>query len=89
MNRRITIKDLEAHIKETISTVGKSFKLGELRILAVLFLLLIAPAGSRPRRMRFADISPVLSRDPEGGPLNILLRFTLEFIKKYLGLKDA
>ncbi|PMB71342.1 hypothetical protein BM221_003809 [Beauveria bassiana] len=91
MNRRMTIKDLEEQIEETLSTPRKSFKLGELRILAVLFLLLIAPAGSRPQsvlRMRFKDIDLVLAKDPEGGPINILLRFTLEFTKTYLGLKD-
>ncbi|QLI67036.1 uncharacterized protein G6M90_00g030440 [Metarhizium brunneum] len=92
VNRCMTIEDLKKQIETTISTTEKSFKLGELRILAVLFLLLLAPAGARPTsilRMRFGDIRLVLARDPEGGPHNILIRFTLAFTKTYLGVKDA
>ncbi|KAK2762535.1 C2H2 finger domain-containing protein [Colletotrichum kahawae] len=69
----------------------KSFKLGELRILAVLFLLLLAPAGSRLEatlNLRFKDIGVVLARDLEGGPHKLLLRFTPEFTKSYLGEKE-
>lgn len=88
----MTIEDLREQIETTISTTKKSFKLGELRILAVLFLLLLAPAGARPTsilRLRFGDIRLALVRDPEGGPHNILIRFTLAFTKTYLGVKDA
>ncbi|KND85610.1 hypothetical protein TOPH_09291, partial [Tolypocladium ophioglossoides CBS 100239] len=91
-NRCMTIEDLREQIETTISTTKKSFKLGELRILAVLFLLLLAPAGARPTsilRLRFGDIRLALVRDPEGGPHNILIRFTLAFTKTYLGVKDA
>ncbi|OLN95805.1 hypothetical protein CCHL11_02769 [Colletotrichum chlorophyti] len=48
-NRCMTIDDLRQQIETTLSITKKSFKLGELRILAVLFLLLLAPAGSRPK----------------------------------------
>lgn len=88
----MTINDLKDQIETTLSTTKKSFDLGELRILAVLFLLLLAPAGSRPTsilRLRFGDIRVALARDPEGGPHKILIRFTLEFTKSYLGTKDA
>ncbi|KAF5131527.1 hypothetical protein E5D57_007882 [Metarhizium anisopliae] len=91
-NRCMTINDLKEQIETTLSTTKKSFDLGELRILAVLFLLLLAPAGSRPTsilRLRFGDIRVALARDPEGGPHKILIRFTLEFTKSYLGTKDA
>lgn len=37
-----------AQIETTLSTTEKYFRLGEQRILAVVFLLLLAPAGSRP-----------------------------------------
>ncbi|KZL74300.1 C2H2 finger domain protein [Colletotrichum tofieldiae] len=50
-NRCMTIDDLKQQIETTLSTIKKSFKLGELRILAVLFLLLLAPAGSRRKRL--------------------------------------
>lgn len=88
----MTIDNLEQQIETTLSTTKKSFKLGELRILAVLFLLLLAPAGARPMsilRLRLRDILTVLVRDPEGGPHNILIKFTMAFTKTYLGEKDA
>lgn len=88
----MTIDGLKEQIQTTLSTPRKSFRVGELRILAVLYLLLLAPSGSRPSallRLRFGDIRVVLSRDPEGGPLRILIWFTLEFTKTYLGQKDA
>ncbi|OAQ58191.1 C2H2 finger domain-containing protein [Pochonia chlamydosporia 170] len=91
-NRCMTINDLKEQIETTLNTTRKSFDLGEHRILAVLFLLLLAPAGSRPTsilRLRFGDIRVALARDPEGGPHKILIRFTLEFTKSYLGTKDA
>ena len=88
----MTIDGLKEQIRTTLGTTRKSFKLGELRILAVLFLLLLAPSGSRPAallRLRFGDIRVVLARDPEGGPHRILIWFTLEFTKTFLGQKDA
>jgi hypothetical protein len=88
----MTINDLKEQIETTLSTTKKLFDLGELRILAVLFLLLLAPAGSRPTsilRLRFGVIRVAFARDPEAGPHKILIRFTLEFTKSYLGIKDA
>ncbi|KAF4480421.1 hypothetical protein CGGC5_v011005 [Colletotrichum fructicola Nara gc5] len=81
----------EEQIETTLSTTKKSFKLGELRILAVLYLLLLAPAGSRPKAtldLRFKDVKVALARDPEGGPHKLLVRFTPEFTKTYLGEKE-
>jgi hypothetical protein len=91
-NRCMTIDDLKEQIRRTISTTKKSFKLGELRILAVLFLLLLAPAGARPASilsLRFGDLRVALVKDPAGGPHRLLIRFTLAFTKTYLGVKDA
>jgi hypothetical protein len=88
----MTIDQLKEQIEETLSTTEKSFELGEIRILAVLFLLLLAPEGARPTsilRLRFGDIRIMLVRDPEGGRPIIASRFTLEFTKTYLGDKDA
>lgn len=84
--------DLEKQIKTTLETPKISFKLGEIRILAVLFILLLAPAGARPTsilRLRFKDIRVVLARDPEGGPHKLFTRFSLAFTKTYLGVKDT
>ncbi|KAJ9130381.1 DUF3435 domain protein, partial [Pleurostoma richardsiae] len=67
-NRCMTIDSLRDQVETTLSTTEKSFELGQIRILAALFLLLLAPAGSRPQsilRLRFGDIWLVLSR-PRG-----------------------
>ena len=88
----MSIADLLEQLKTTLSTTRKSFGLGEVRILCVLFLLLLAPTGARPNsiiRLRFGDIRVVLARDPNGGPHKVLIKFTLEFTKTYLGIKDA
>ncbi|KAK8859446.1 C2H2 finger domain-containing protein [Apiospora arundinis] len=89
-NRCMTVDQLEGQIETTLSTTKKSFRLGEMRIYAVLFLLLLAPAGARPTsilRLRFGDLRIMLERDPEGGPHNTLVKFTLAFTKSYLGEK--
>ncbi|RWA03585.1 hypothetical protein EKO27_g11521 [Xylaria grammica] len=89
-NRGMTIDDLKEQIETTLSTTKKSFKLGELRIYAVLFLLLLAAPGARPTsilRLRFGDTKVVLSRDPEGGPHNLLIKYALAFTKTFLGEK--
>ena len=86
----MTIDDLKEQIETTLSTTKKSFKLGELRILAVLFLLLLAAPGARPTsilRIQFGDVRVVLERDPEGGPHNILVKYALAFTKSFLGEK--
>ena len=87
----MTIADLKRQIETTLDTTKKSFRLGELRILCILFLLLLAPTGARPTSvlLRFGDIRVVLARDPKGGPHKVLIKFTLEFTKTYLGTKDA
>lgn len=75
-NRCMTIDTLKEEIHTTLSTTKKSFDLGELRILAVLFLLLFAPASARPisiLRLRFGDIQVMVARSPGGGPYNILI----------------
>ncbi|KAK6840677.1 C2H2 finger domain protein [Apiospora arundinis] len=91
-NRCITTDQLEGQVKTTLDTTKKSFKLGELRIYAVLYLLLLAPAGARPAsilQLRYGDFLVMLERDPEGGPHNTLIKFTLAYTKTYLGVKDA
>jgi len=71
----MSINTLKDQIYTTLSTTKKSFDLGELRVLAVLFPLLLAPAGARPMsilKLRFGDIEVILAKDPEGGPHKIL-----------------
>ncbi|KAH9206209.1 hypothetical protein DL95DRAFT_438970 [Leptodontidium sp. 2 PMI_412] len=40
-------------------------------------------------KLRYSDIAVNLLRDPSGGPHRILIEFTCEFTKKYLGTKEA
>lgn len=46
-NRSMTLDNLTLQVEKTSRTTEKDFKLGEQLILAVPFLLLLAPAGSR------------------------------------------
>ncbi|KAH6953644.1 hypothetical protein DER45DRAFT_605478 [Fusarium avenaceum] len=81
-NRCMTIEDLKRQAETTIKH----------RVYALLFLLLIAPSGSRPRALlflRFGDLELSLARDPQGGPHRILIRFRLRFIKTFLGEKET
>ncbi|KAF5694668.1 C2H2 finger domain-containing protein [Fusarium globosum] len=91
-NRCMTIEDLERQAETTIRTTKQRFHIGEHRIYALLFLLLIAPSGSRPRALlflRFGDLELSLARDPLGGPHRILIRFRLRFTKTFLGEKET
>ncbi|RSL39634.1 hypothetical protein CEP54_016287, partial [Fusarium duplospermum] len=91
-NRCMTIEDLEKQAKTTISTTKKTFRIGEHRIYALLFLLLIAPSGSRPQALlflRYGDLNIHLVRDPEGGPHRTLISFKLHFTKTFLGEKET
>lgn len=72
----MTIDDLKQQVETMLSTTRKLFKLGELCILAVLFLLLLALAGSRLEatlNLRFKDIRVALARDLEGKLYKLLL----------------
>ncbi|KAH6949606.1 hypothetical protein DER45DRAFT_495140, partial [Fusarium avenaceum] len=86
------IEDLKRQAETAISTTKQRLHLGEQRIYALLFLLLIAPSGSRPRALyflRFGDLELSLARDPQGGPHHILIHFKLRFTKAFLGEKET
>ena len=88
----MTVDTLKAQNKTTLSTTRQTFRIGLYRIYVVLFLLLLSPGGSRPQSillLRFGDIQVILTRDPEGGPHNLMLKFTPEFTKTYLGTKES
>ncbi|KAK5637510.1 hypothetical protein RRF57_013225 [Xylaria bambusicola] len=91
-NRSMTLQDLKDQIEATLKTTEKSFKLGELRILAVLFLLLLAPQGARPHsilKLRFGDLQLFLVRDPTdvNGSPRLVIRLAMHYTKRYLGPK--
>ncbi|KAI0401416.1 hypothetical protein F4802DRAFT_601133 [Xylaria palmicola] len=91
INRCMSVEDLKKQITTTLCTSEKAYKLGEIRILAVLFLLLLAPAGARPTSillLRYQDIEITLIRDPKAsGVHKLVIKFTLGFTKQYLGPK--
>ncbi|KAI1260376.1 hypothetical protein F5Y18DRAFT_432324 [Xylariaceae sp. FL1019] len=92
-NRSLTLDDLKLQIERTLSSTSKTFKLGEMRILAVLFLLLLAPQGSRPQsilNIKFGDIDLLLIRDPKDrdGPPRLSIRLRLQQTKTYRGPKS-
>ena len=88
----MTLNDLKRQIDTTLRTTEKGFKLGELRVLAVLFLLLLAPQGSRPRsilQLKFGDIQVLLVRDPAcpEAPPRLVIELSVAYTKRYLGPK--
>lgn len=64
-------EDLKIQVDTTIRTSEKCFQVGELRISAVFFLLMLAPSG-----VRFGDIEVALTRNPLGGPHVLMIRYT-------------
>lgn len=88
----MTLDDLKLQIYTTLRTTEKGFKLGEQRVLAVLFLLLLAPQGARPRsilQLKFGDIQVLLVRDPtnKDGPPRLVIQLSMAYTKRYLGPK--
>ncbi|KAF3768443.1 hypothetical protein M406DRAFT_71451 [Cryphonectria parasitica EP155] len=91
-NRPMTTDDLRRQIETTLRTTEKAFKLGEIRVLAVLYLLMLAPAGSRPGAilaLKFKHLEVLLVRSPADpdGQLLVVIRMSLEHTKEYMGQK--
>ena len=66
-------------------------KLGRYRIFLCLFLQGGFITANRPGALlylQYKHITVTLLRNPSGGPHRILLEFTFEFTKAYLGAKD-
>lgn len=90
-NRPMLLEDLKLEIETTLGSTEKSFKLGEARILAVLFLLLVAPAGSRPDsilQIQHRHLKIALYK-PKDGPVQLMVWVELEHTKSYRGQKDV
>lgn len=69
-NRPMTLDQLKEQIETTLQIPEKKFKLGEIRLQNVLFMLLLAPTGSRLHavlKIRYRDIEIALHQC-EGGP---------------------
>lgn len=74
-----------------LATTEKRYVHGRCRMQAQLYLQLGGFTANRPKailELRYRHIMVTLLRDPEGGPHSVLLEFTFEFTKGFLGIKD-
>ncbi|KAL2783868.1 hypothetical protein BJX66DRAFT_317676 [Aspergillus keveii] len=88
----LDVKDLAKVVETTISTTEKKFGHGRHRIELGLFLQLAGLTTNRPQailNLRYRHIQVSLLRDPHGGPHQIVIEFTFEFTKEWLGAKEA
>ena len=72
-------------------TTKKKYTHGRHRIQLALFLQLAGFSGNRPQAVLslcYRHIIVTLLRDPNRGPHNILIEFTYEFTKQFLGTKE-
>ncbi|CAG5188954.1 uncharacterized protein ALTATR162_LOCUS12066 [Alternaria atra] len=79
-------------IQTTLTTVEKMFQVGRYRIQTCFFLQGGFITANRPDallKLRYRDIKVSIDRDPNGGPHNIVLEWTYEFTKSFLGPKAA
>lgn len=85
-------EDLILLQETTLMTTEKRFDLGRHRIELCFYSILSGFTVNRPGAilaLQHRHILVTLIRDPEGGPHRLLLEFTFEFTKEYLGIKDA
>ncbi|KAL9633054.1 MAG: hypothetical protein Q9204_003553 [Flavoplaca sp. TL-2023a] len=86
------VDDLVEVLQTSLTTVEKRYMLGQQRIDIHTILLLALPTGQRPEallNLRYRYIRVTLLRDPAGGPRRMLLEFTFEFTKTFMGMKEA
>ncbi|KAI9763719.1 MAG: hypothetical protein M1839_006317 [Geoglossum umbratile] len=86
------VEDLVEYLQTNLTTMKKRYTHGRHRIQLALFCQLAGFSGNRPQallNLRYQDIIVTLLRDPNGGPHRILIEFTCEFTKQFLGVKDA
>ena len=86
------VDDLVEVLQTNLTTLEKRYTLGQQRIDIHTVLLLALPTGQRPEallNLRYRHLRVTLLRDPEGGPRRVLLEFTFEFTKTFLGMKEA
>ncbi|KAH8663686.1 hypothetical protein BGZ60DRAFT_565713 [Tricladium varicosporioides] len=91
-NVAMYIEDLAGVLQTNLTTTKQRYTHGRHRIQNSLFSQLGIFSGNRPSALLglyYGDIAVTLLRDPSGGPHRLLIEFTCEFTKKYLGTKDS
>ncbi|EGC46846.1 C2H2 finger domain-containing protein [Histoplasma capsulatum var. duboisii H88] len=87
----VYLDDLVKVVETTVTTTKKKFGHGRQRILLCLFFQLAGFSANRPQALLnlcYRHIKITLLKDPAGGPNNILIEFTVEFAKTFLGEKE-
>lgn len=85
-------EDVVEILQTNLTTTEKRYSHGRHRIQLALWFHGAFITANRPQALlslRYRHIAITLLRDPKGGPHRILLEFTFEFTKTYLGMKDA
>jgi hypothetical protein len=85
------VEDLARVLQTNLVTTEKRYPYGRYRIQAQLYLQLGGFTANRPQALLslcYQHIQVTLLRDPKGGPHRVLLEFTFEFTKEFLGIKD-
>ncbi|KAE8441375.1 hypothetical protein EG329_005002 [Mollisiaceae sp. DMI_Dod_QoI] len=91
-NVAIYIEDLTGVLQTNLTTTKQRYTYSRHRIAISLFCQLAIFFANRPLallKLRYSNIAVNLLRDPSSGPHRILIEFTCEFTKKYLGTKEA
>lgn len=86
------VQDLAEYCRVLLATTEMLFLIGWLRIQLILFCQLAGYTGNRPTallELRYRDLELTLVRDPENGRPRLVIEFTTEFTKGFLGKKDA
>ncbi len=87
----VDVEDLAGILQTNLTTTKKKYGHGRYRIQLALFLQLAGFSANRPQAVLdlcYRHIIVTLMRDPQGGPHKILLEFTYEFTKQFLGAKE-
>jgi hypothetical protein len=85
------VEDQKEVLRTNLSTTQKRYQHGRIRIEIQLYLQLGGFTANRPAAILglcYRHVIATLIRDPEGGPNQVLLEFTFEFTKDFLGAKD-
>lgn len=88
----IYVEDLAVIMQTNLTTTKKKYTHGRHRIQLALFLQLAGFSGNRPQAVLslcYRHIIVTVLRHPNGGPHNILIEFTYEFTKQFLGTKEV
>ncbi|KAH0552930.1 hypothetical protein GP486_006872, partial [Trichoglossum hirsutum] len=86
------VENLIEYLQTNLTTTKKQYTYGRHRIQLALFYQLAGFSGNRSQallNLQYRDIVVTLLWDPNGSPHRILIEFTCEFTKQFLGVKDV